>query len=1223
MKTTILKLVVSVCCLFLVHPAFTQVEGPLVIPSSPQSQLFEKYINHSVTEYSGLPEIAIPLYEIEINGLTIPITLTYHASGIQYMQHDGDVGVGWSINAEGYRVSRSIKGKSDFTSTFYDYNTYLSFLGESDKRYIDSYLEAINRRFGNSTYGRLDGEYDLFTYMTPSTNGHFILTSRNQASQTYTAVTLEQKMDKMAMNSYSGLLTDENGYQYYFGNEDSTVYPGIVEHTDISESMSLEKTAWPLRTIQSPYGETVSFDYALHTYTNTRDRKDSKNNYFSTKYRSITVTEASLRESPYECYPDPSDSWDIEVDQDDITLSTTSPYLTQIRSAKDSVRFVRIARNGKLNSPTLISKIKIYDITSSGSPTLVREISFSYANMSSRLSIDTTTNAYPWHTVLTSVTIGNGSSVEKEYKFDYFAPPSGQYASPDYWNYYVFGRGGGPDQDLFLPDPLADVSFLRFTNGPSTDSETLRQNYGANTSKYFIDRSIDPLGFKAFSLKRIMYPTGGYTEYEYEPNETNDSEGNGQRVRSIRSYPSVNEDPVITFFEYGKNQSGQGTSDKTIDEGWFSKGASSYWVTRIPSCGDIRDIKHITTFTNTAIDIPYESFTVYYPEVSTYQYNKDCSISNGKTVSSYNIPHNISMYGQAPGLKPTLSSRTVFNNQDNRLRKEKYTYQRTSGQTYRNVRPWKDVSITGTSDDPSYNTPSNQWLYTYYHVAQLYIPIHPDISSSIDLLTSNQLILYTGSDSVVQTETYTYDLSRNQLTKIAQNSSSGGTTEKEFIYPNDNHQLVTIWNIYSAKQQEISRNSGQEIKQIRYNYPDFTGRQPLPLPSSVDYSGTGTSGFTREFDYLYDQSNGNLIHYTGRDGVPISYLWGYNKNLPICKAENADNTDICFCNFEVSNEYGGWTFQSGNRSTSYARTGRYSCVNAIMQKTVAVNSIVSLWVKSGGGTPSISGYTPKVYAATNGWTYYEWNISPGSITVYGSNSYIDDLRLYPVGAMMSTYTYDPLVGMTSSTDPNGIVTRYEYDSFGRLKNVKDNDGKITSRNYYHYYNDTSSDTPYLNTSPTSMSFGSSASSSILSISSNTTWSIADNASWLSVNTTSGTGNATITVSVAANTSAARIATITITYTGGLTKTVSVSQAAGSTSTLLVSPLTINFASIAPPQTVTITSNTSWTVTKSASWITISATSGTGSGTITVRATKLLSGTRSGTVTIKTSIPFIN
>jgi len=408
----------------------------------------------------------------------------------------------------------------------------------------------------------------------------------------------------------------------------------------------------------------------------------------------------------------------------------------------------------------------------------------------------------------------------------------------------------------------------------------------------------------------------------------------------------------------------------------------------------------------------------------------------------------------------------------------------------------------------------------------------------------------------------------------------------------------------------------------------FTYSQTASIPNPYNSETTKIFSITQRDIYQnnlatpvnseYYTYNPKLARAKRKDNFSISYLWGYNKNLPICKAENTDDADICFCNFEVSNEYGGWTYQSGSRSTTYARTGRYSCVNAIMQKIVSVSSIVSLWVKSGGGTPSISGYTPKVYAATDGWTYYEWNVSPGSITVYGSNCYIDDLRLHPEGAMMTSYTYDPLVGMTSSTDPNGIITRYEYDSFGRLKNMKDNDGKITARNYYHYYNDTSSDTPYLNTSPTSMSFGSGASSSSLTITSNTTWSISDNATWLSVNTSSGTGNATVSISATANTSAARNATITITYAGSLTKTVSVSQAAGSTSTLVVSPMTINFGYLPPPVTVTVTSNTSWTVTTSDSWIRISATSRTGNGTITVMGKKLLSGTRSGTVTFKTT-----
>ena len=62
------------------------------------------------------------------------------------------------------------------------------------------------------------------------------------------------------------------------------------------------------------------------------------------------------------------------------------------------------------------------------------------------------------------------------------------------------------------------------------------------------------------------------------------------------------------------------------------------------------------------------------------------------------------------------------------------------------------------------------------------------------------------------------------------------------------------------------------------------------------------------------------------------------------------------------------------------------------------------------------------------------------------------LRTSPLfsNAMVSTYTYDPLVGVTSTTDPRGYTVYYEYDDFNRLKQVKDKDGNILSKNDYNY-----------------------------------------------------------------------------------------------------------------------------------------------------------------------------
>jgi YD repeat-containing protein len=90
------------------------------------------------------------------------------------------------------------------------------------------------------------------------------------------------------------------------------------------------------------------------------------------------------------------------------------------------------------------------------------------------------------------------------------------------------------------------------------------------------------------------------------------------------------------------------------------------------------------------------------------------------------------------------------------------------------------------------------------------------------------------------------------------------------------------------------------------------------------------------------------------------------------------------------------------------------------------------------------------------WTYNKIPITVDEATqlVFNStgNILFDELRIYPVDAQMESYTYEPLVGMTSMNDANGRITYFEYDEAGRLKLKRDHEGNILEAFEYNYVN---------------------------------------------------------------------------------------------------------------------------------------------------------------------------
>ncbi|MDW3195479.1 MAG: hypothetical protein R8G66_24090 [Cytophagales bacterium] len=68
-------------------------------------------------------------------------------------------------------------------------------------------------------------------------------------------------------------------------------------------------------------------------------------------------------------------------------------------------------------------------------------------------------------------------------------------------------------------------------------------------------------------------------------------------------------------------------------------------------------------------------------------------------------------------------------------------------------------------------------------------------------------------------------------------------------------------------------------------------------------------------------------------------------------------------------------------------------------------------------------------------------------------SILSDLRNeIPDHAIMTTYLYDPGIGISKQIDPNGLIITYHYDDFHRLYQVKDQDQNILKEYKYNYSN---------------------------------------------------------------------------------------------------------------------------------------------------------------------------
>ena len=141
--------------------------GPLfgqIVPPSPNAAAFGKVTDIPVSMYTGQPNVSIPLFVLKTQSLSVPITLSYHYTGLRVEERPSWVGLGWTLNAGGV-VSRTIRGLADEAHDDNQLGYFLTAAAFSPGSSIDSnsLMHSPNSYLFTDS-GRVNQDSDLFKY---------------------------------------------------------------------------------------------------------------------------------------------------------------------------------------------------------------------------------------------------------------------------------------------------------------------------------------------------------------------------------------------------------------------------------------------------------------------------------------------------------------------------------------------------------------------------------------------------------------------------------------------------------------------------------------------------------------------------------------------------------------------------------------------------------------------------------------------------------------------------------------------------------------------------------------------------------------------------------------------------------------------------------------------------------------------------------------------------
>jgi len=1034
---------------------YSDLNKPDYHPPSPEAASLGKYGQFNVSMNTGIPDITIPIYDLKVGSFTFPISISYNASGIKVAEVASRVGLGWSLNAGGV-IGQNAMGILDGAQTMLiPPSTFSPACGAINCTPNDDYNLA-KQIIDNRQY---DTEPDLYTYNFLGFSGKYIVTNTGIATLPFDPEI-----------SFDNGITDKNGNHYFFGaTETSTVMRNCNTYT--KNPLHSGPTAYYLTKVITALGDTIQLNYDTEIYSYFQSTLAKK--YFRTD-QSCTL---------------PTDL--LCTDKNSVVVPRLKNIIASngitVQFGYNEVR-ADVETSSNPNDPFAAKVLNQITVTESGAmgPSLPFTYTFEYDPINSGPGSNGVA-ATGKRIYLKKCTLNNGGFYQFSYTMQSSLPPRDSY-SVDHWGYY-----NGRTNSTLIPSYSA-LSFVGGDRGVTPFSVLAGS----------LERITYPTGgYTVFELEPHSADVSGYI-------------GGGLRVKTISNYESNNAllsqkkytyvstiangtpDEAMIIGNYldavthRRANDGGGAFDVLCQFTIMSSGSSPF-------------------FDNTGFNA-----SVHYPQVTVTdsdetQSGKSIYYYQGIDFGNTPAPGPLTDGRMEFKLKKEEHYRYVSPTVSKLLSTKTYEYQTIlPALSFMGF----DNSSTALFDSPTTPNTSNYGQvigfrikydiseqsdgaqipafypaqFSYYHY--MYTAIWFNLKSVTEEV-------YDGKDATIIQSTKT-DLeyenpAHAQLTKTTTHNSKGDELIHITRYPQDytaspfQGSSVPL-NLFKGVPVEELSFVNDSIVSAQANQLQFqNGALTLlekyvstpnePIPASAAYPTSNT----HNFNFLVGNVYREYYRVTGTDlkGNPTeltstasngdfkqALLWNSRKRQLLAIADNAPAGSIAYTDFDNADK-GGWDY--GNSyippgGPGFAMSASFSGSSVALKQNFAAGVYrLSMWAK--GATLETLVISTDVsstidvlpsYAGNDNWHLYEWKVTlnaAGKVTITnGASAYLDNIRLCPFDSKMTTYSYSPLLGLTSKTDSNNRSENYSYDAAGRLLSIRDDAGNILKTFEYHVVN---------------------------------------------------------------------------------------------------------------------------------------------------------------------------